>query len=313
MIETNSECNLSCLSCNRKRLVEQGQRTFKSIKLDEWEVMLDKFKECPLEIIKIEGLSEPMLHPQFNELLKKMREYFPKAYFIIATNLQYDFLKSPFLASLDYVDMVYLSIDGTGELYEALRPPAKWSKALEWLDQASLNISEAEREKKLHINFTVTKANISALPEVYKLKNKYHLASVRINLAQDWNGDQQNQYQFDKTFLDQLKPFVRDVKGVAGWSFKDCFWAYEGMVVDVFGNVRQCVINTSQEPLTNIHQENYKEYFNESPYYKNLRNSLANDLPGTACKHCDYKFLASKLEYLFEGTSIQNLPRKFKR
>ncbi len=313
MIETNSACNLSCLSCNRSRLVEQGQRALKNLTPKEWNSMLLKFKDCPLEMIKVEGLSEPMLHPQFDQLLKMVRDYFPKAYLIIATNLQYDFTLSPFKSSLPFADMVYLSLDGTGDLYEQLRPPAKWASAVQWLEDASRILTPEERSKKLHINFTVTEKNLSNLPQIYELKNKYGLASVRINLAQDWNGDQRNQHDFGESFLDGLKPYLKDLKGVAGWSFKDCFWPYEGMVVDVFGNIRQCVINTSQVPLANIFEVNLPEFYNQSLVYQKLRKSLENDLPGEACLNCDYKYLASKLQYLFGEAYKQNLPRKFKR
>ncbi len=313
MIETNSTCNLACLSCNRSRLEEKGWRSAKNVSVQEWRKMLEVFKDCPLEMIKVEGLSEPMLHPEFDKLLQILREYFPKAFVIIATNLQYQFEKSPFLKSLAYVDMVYLSLDGIGDFYEKLRPPAQWSKAQKWLEAAKVYIPQTEREKKLHINFTVTEENVSQFEEIYKLKDEYHLASVRINLAQDWNGDRENSYHFGKSFLRQLEKYKTDVKGVAGWQYSDCFWPFEGLVVDVFGDVRQCVINTSQAPIGNIFKNDIVKLYNESQHYIDLRAKLGCNKVGKDCIHCDYHFLASTLETFFGGVYMQNAPRKFKK
>lgn len=313
MIETNSACNLACLSCNRSRLENEGRRKTKNVSAQEWHKMLEVFKDCPLEMIKVEGLSEPMLHPEFDQLLKILRDYFPKSFVIIATNLQYQFATSPFLKSLPYVDMVYLSLDGVGDLYEKIRPPAKWATAKKWLEEAKVYIPESERRKKLHINFTATEQNVCQLDEIYKLKDEYHLASVRINLAQDWNGDRANSHHFGNKFLEQLERYKQDVKGVAGWQYQDCFWPYEGMVVDVFGDVRQCVINTSQNPLGNIFKDDIVKLYNESPHYLDLRNKLSCNRAGKDCTNCDYRFLASTLETFFGGAYVQNTPRKFKR
>lgn len=313
MIETNSACNLACLSCNRTRLVEKGWRNEKKVTIEQWRRMLDVFKDCPLEIIKVEGLSEPMLHPEFDELLKIVREYFPKAFVIIATNLQYNFLTSPFLKALPFVDMVYLSIDATGDLYEKLRFPGKWSVVKNWLDVMKQEVSIEDCQKKLHINFTVTEQNIGQLPAIYQLRNNYHLASVRINLAQDWNGDRANAHVFSPSFLSELKKYKADIKGVAGWNYRDCFWAYEGIIVDVFGDVRQCVINTSQQPLGNIFSDEISKVYNEGVHYKELRKKLSCNQPGEGCENCDYKFLAPKLESLLGGAYFQNSPRKFRR
>jgi len=313
MIETNSSCNLACLSCNRSLLAKKGWRSFKNLSSDEWLKTLSLFKDCPLEIIKVEGLSEPMLHPQFDSLMKLLRELFPKAFVIIATNLQYSFEQSPFLKTLPYVDMVYLSIDGIEDTYELLRPPAKWSVAKDWLESSLKKIDLCDRKNKLHLNFTATKNNVDQLPRIYELKENYQLSSVRINLAQNWNGHEINQNTFDDDFIKKLLPYKKDVKGVAGWSFKDCFWPYEGMVVDVFGNVRQCVINTSQTPLGNIWQDDVAEVFNKNINYLDTRKKLSSDSPGIGCENCDYKFLAKDLESLLGGKFIQNFPRKFKR
>lgn len=252
MIETNSSCNLKCTSCNRERLVREGYREPKNVSLEEFREMLDVFKSCRINTIKLEGLSEPFLHPQFDVMAKELRSYFPKAFVIIATNCQYHVEKTCFFKTLPYVDMVYLSVDGIGETFEKLRKGASFSRLLSTFESLKQNVSQEVRSKKLFINFTLTNENFHQLPEVYTLNETYGFAGVRINLAQNWNEDEKNHHQFSPECLETLKKYKQDLKGVPGWEYKECFWPYEGIVVDVFGNFRQCIINTSQKPLGNF-------------------------------------------------------------
>jgi MoaA/NifB/PqqE/SkfB family radical SAM enzyme len=98
---------------------------------------------------------------------------------IIATNLQYEIAKSCFLQTLPNVDMVYLSIDGIESVYETLRRGASWNRLVRSLDWISKNVKSSDR-KKLHINFTACKDNISQLNEIYRLCKHFDLAGVRI-------------------------------------------------------------------------------------------------------------------------------------
>lgn len=309
VIETNSSCNLSCLSCNRERLKNEGQRDFKNISLAEFSRMLEVFKDCPLSTIKLQGLSEPMLHPRFAHLASHLRLSFPQAQIIIATNGQYDFAHSPFKDTIDWVDQVYLSLDGVGETLGQLRPGATFSRMLATLE--GIFELSAEQRAKIFFNVTVTDSNVFELPQIYDLQKKYGLQGVRLNLAQNWNEDEANPCSFSAELIAFLRSYRADIKGVAGWEYKNCFWPHEGMVVDVFGNVRQCIINTSQKPLTHIFAEDFRHFFNEGAYYQEVRQELAANRGPKSCTHCDYRFLSPLLSEILGGTMVQNKPRPF--
>lgn len=309
MIEANSACNLACQFCNRPRLESQGLRKQKIVTPDEFEQLLKVFLQCPIDTIKFEGLSEPMLHPQFDRLCEQLRNCFPKAFIIVATNLQYRLERTPFLRMLPHVDMVYLSLDGVGETYERLRTGAKWHVAERTLSDIAQLVSAKERSQKLHINSTVTCDNVDQLQALYGLRDSFGLASVRINLAQNWNEDELNALVVDEQMLNHLRQYKQDVKGVGGWEFKECFWPFHGIVVDVFGDVRQCVINTSMTPLGNVFRDDIREVYNRGRQYEITRRMLQSNVPGPHCKTCDYAFLSPILEKLFEGKHIVNQPR----
>ena len=309
MIEPNSTCNLHCITCNRDRLVELGYRQKKLLTEQEFDFYLSQFQGCPIDTIKFEGLSEPMMHPKFDRLLERLRKAFPKAFVIIATNLQYKVDKTPLIPSIQLSDMVYLSIDGGPTNYERQRVGAKWDKLINSLDQLKQLTSTETRKTKLHINFTLTPENHMDLPQMYQLKDQYDLSSVRINLAQNWNEDQDNKHQFTDELLETLKPYKADIKGIPNWNYKDCFWPKNGVVVDVYGNVRQCIINTSQKPLGNLNQTPVKQILNQSKHLSEVRHCLDRNTAHASCLTCDYKFLSSKLQKIFGDEAANIKPR----
>ena len=311
MIETNSSCNLKCKYCNREDLVRVGVRPLKNLTEEEFRKMLDVFKDCNIDTVKLEGISEPMLHSRFDIMAKILKEYFPEAFVIIATNLQYKVERTPFLRTLDYVDMVYLSIDGTKRIYEEARPGAKYEKLLNSLDDIKRLVPKNVRNQKLHINFVLTGENYNDLPEVYKLRDKYDLSSVRINFAQNWNEGEIGSHSYSNEVIEMARRYKKDVKGVADWNYNRCFWPFAGISVDVFGDVRLCIINTSQVPLCNILKNDVEKYFNESDYYNNIRKSLQHNSATDSCSNCDYKALTEVLGKVFSENLGQNDSRKF--
>ncbi len=300
VLEANSHCNLSCPSCNRAELESQGLRQPKHLQAAELIQILDTFKNCKVDTVKFQWLSEPMLHPNYDELCRLIRERFPKAFVIIATNLQYDPLKTPFFKTLPLVDMVYLSIDGVGAIYEQARKGATYHKLLLSLKSIQENVSAEVRAQKLFVNFIATDHNSCQLPDIYNLKDRYGLAGVRINLAQNWSVNSSRDGQFSSGTVDVLKNYAQDIKGVGGWEYRDCFWPYNGVTIDVFGDVRMCVIKTDTKPVANIFRDDFQKVYNESLVYLNARSALENNVAPEGCESCSYKSLSPVLEQIFE-------------
>ena len=91
---------------------------------------------------------------------------------------------------------MYLSIDGYKESYEKFRPPSKWSKLINFLDQ----LKEVNRHGcKITCNYVVNKENINDISKIDKLCDSYELDELRLNIAQDWSEEKASQIQ--KQFL----------------------------------------------------------------------------------------------------------------
>lgn len=295
MIEANSSCNLRCVGCTREFLEEQGMRERKNITEEEFESILEQVKDCPLRVIKFEGLSEPMLHPKFDQLSRKLRAYFPLAEIIVFSNLQYDAVKTPLLQTLPHISFLHLSVDGVGSTYEKMRPPARYDRLLESLLYLKKNVPAEVRRNKVYFNFTAFEENFKELPDVYALCADFDCAGVRINVAQNWNEELQS--KLPSTEMQEfLKGYRKDLRGVGGWQYKDCFWPFRGVAIDVFGNVRQCVLNTTQEPLGNLFQRSLQEIFEQSPLLQKARSQLRANQPGPGCNTCDYHLLSDTIQ-----------------
>jgi radical SAM protein with 4Fe4S-binding SPASM domain len=309
ILEVNSECNLECIFCNRPRLVKEGRRAKATMSLENFEFILHKFKDNDIETVKIEGISEPMLNANFDKYCKLMREYFPNVKIIVFTNAQYNALKVPLFKTLEFIDELYLSIDGVRETYEKIRKGASWNRFLKTCDDITQNVPIETRKEKIKFNYTMSIDNYSELDEVYSLQKKYSFKGVSINLVQDWNEDSKNKRTYSEELIKKFKTYEKDIKGVGGWNYSDCYWPYEGCVIDVYGNITQCIINTTMKPIGNIFREDIKELYNKNAVLTNARKGLRSNCPPTQCASCDYKLQTNTIEKII---GRKNKPRKFK-
>ncbi len=301
MVETNSTCNLKCAFCSRTALDEAGLRPTKILTEDEFKAVLDPFKDCPIDAMKIQGLSEPFMHPHFDKMAAMARGYFPKAHIIVISNMMYKLEKTKMLQTLPYISELFFSIDGTGEVLEAARAGSSWKKALETLADVKRLFPDDFRKNKTFLNFTLTEHNYKELPKIYALQKEYDLAGVRFNLAQNWFEDEVNQHTYSDEITDFIWPYREDLKGVGGWEYKDCFWPFEGAIIDCYGDVRQCLVNTTMKPIGNVFKEDIREIYNNSKVFIEAREMLSRNCPPDQCKTCDYAHLSGLLAKLQSG------------
>ena len=276
----------------RDNLKHMDVNTFKAI--------LEKLSSQPVREAKLMGLGEPFFHPQYAEICEQFKNVFPKSFLISATNCQYRFT-SKVADALEYIDLLYLSIDGYQESYELSRPGSKWSTLIDYL--VALNqyyIDNNSRKRgRVEINFVATEENYHSIPQVYELLEKFPVVTdFRINLAQWWGEDKNLGAPRDQAFFDMLFAYRRHIKGKKDWDFKDCWWPFEGLYMTVDGSVKICCLNTSTESVGNLIDDDLNT-INSSPKLLDLQKALsrnAQDHPH--CKNCSYKTLSEPLAKL---------------
>ena len=296
-IETTNFCNLQCSFCNRDEVIGALQH----MPLSKYRLMLDKLKHHPIKEAKLMGMGEPMLHPKFDEVCKIFKEYFPDAFLIVATNCQYNIdtnrpLGKRFQNALQYIDLLYFSIDGYDKSYERDRSPAKWSRLLSFLG----NFKEVDRKGcRVTCNYVVNPQNVCDIQRVSdEIVDGYGLEELRLNIAQDWSEDKSLSGGYTSDQIEYLrKNWKNNIKGKEVWDFPDCFWVKEGVYTTVEGNVKMCCLNTGAKPFGNLFESTIEE-IRENKDYKAVQQGCKTSNPTSHCVNCSYKELAPLLSQI---------------
>ena len=286
-LETTTYCNLDCSFCNRRDVVKHAQH----MSLENWVVVQEKIKDFPIREAKLMGLGEPFLHPQFSDICRIFKEYHPNANIIVATNAQYT-PNENFFESLQYIGKLYVSIDGTHEIYELERAPSKWSKLLSFLDNLEKNI-ERIKGCDLVVNYVVTEKTYDKIEDLKKeIMDRYKFFSkLRLNIAQWWSEGETVAITFDSKIIKEVSRNKDLVQGKSPWDFSDCFWPSHGFYMNVNGDVKICCLNTNTTPIGNVFKDNIDDILNSKKRVA-IQNANAKNQPLDHCKACDYKSLS---------------------
>ena len=163
--------------------------------------------------------------------------------------------------------MMYFSIDGYKESYERDRSPAKWSKLIKFLN----DFKDVKRYNcDVSINYVVNSKNVFDIEKIKKLADENNLTELRLNLSQNWNEDEQINIDYTNHEKNHIKKYKENLKGIAPWTWSDCWWPDRGLYVDVFGNVKVCIINTGSESFGNLFYDDIEEIKNNKKTFRNF-------------------------------------------
>ncbi len=120
-IETANTCNMNCPMCYRDRLKEVGQMDF--------DLFCKAIDECQAEgvfSVRLSWRGEPLTHPRIKEMIAYAAKRIKNVSFL--TNAFY--IEDDIIDCLikNQVSYVAVSFDGIGEVYEAVRRPAKYEE-----------------------------------------------------------------------------------------------------------------------------------------------------------------------------------------
>ena len=296
-LETTNYCNLQCSFCNREEVIGALQH----MPIEKFRKLLENIKHHPIEEAKLMGMGEPFLHPQFDQICKIFKEYFPNAFLVVASNCQYPIrpgskMRSKFENSMKYIDLLYFSIDGYKESYERDRSPAKWDKLIKFLDE----FQHIDRKTcKVTCNYVINPNNVKDIEIIQEeIVDKYNLEELRLNIAQEWSEDKTLPGGYTIDQVNYLKDnWKKDIKGKSEWDFPDCFWVKEGLYTTVEGHVKMCCLNTGAEPFGNLFKNSIEE-IRASESFQNVKDGCSTNKPTSHCKNCSYKELAPMLKII---------------
>jgi hypothetical protein len=130
-------CQLRCVGCPNSTLEPKIQR----ISVDDFAQCLGNIDVERIHTLRLFNYGEPLLHKQLASIVAEIPKQRWKASCVeISTNAQWvDWHELEEAIKQEVLTRLVVSCDGDGspEQYEALRPPSKWEKLIEFLDRAA--------------------------------------------------------------------------------------------------------------------------------------------------------------------------------
>ena len=131
-----SGCQLKCVGCPNSTL----DRRVHAISLDDYKKCLANIDVDMVRLFRLFSFGEAFLHPDLPSIVDiSSNQKWKVGTLEISTNAQIvdkDVLKDIFKTGVLSNLVVSCDGDGTPENYEELRPPAKWERLVEFLDEA---------------------------------------------------------------------------------------------------------------------------------------------------------------------------------
>lgn len=177
MLELSARCNLKCVMCARQ--FQYGQD------MDQGFMPLDKAKKIVdstypyLTSIGLTGLGETLMYPHFVELCKYIKSRKPNLIITFSTNAHFKGYLEIIKEAIPYVDNIQISIDGTGKVYETIRPNTDF----EYIRSNVVETGKLCREHnvELKLNFVIMPENFRNMKEVVDFTSEVGARSVEFN------------------------------------------------------------------------------------------------------------------------------------
>lgn len=182
-------CNLRCEMCPFWRRKDE-----KLLSLEEEILMLKSLERAGVLFMGFEG-GEPLLRKDLEQILE---ESYIRFHTSLVTNGW--LLKERVRSLSEYLDHLFVSIDGIGEVHDKMRGiPGSFERAVE-------GIREAKRYLPVSISFTITKKNIDQVRDVVELSRKL---GVGISVQVEYDYSTAEKLSPDKSQLyDALKMLI---------------------------------------------------------------------------------------------------------
>lgn len=182
----NSSCNFDCIYCNMKKFGEDMQKE------RVLEIIEKMHRHCAF--LFLSG-GEPLLHPDFEEIVRSIKKY-DGLFLTIITNGSLICQK---IETLKEVDHIEVSLDGPPEAQNVTRKKNSHDAIIEGIKLLR------EKGKKTSINVVLTKYNINKLDYLFDLAERYgisHITPLPPN----------NATLMDKKKLNDILPSKREMK-----------------------------------------------------------------------------------------------------
>jgi MoaA/NifB/PqqE/SkfB family radical SAM enzyme len=317
-IEPVGQCNLRCRMCPiqfREDGPPHGPPAF--MDFNDFTRLVDQFPQ--LEQLQLQGLGEPMMHPQFFEMV----EYATVRGITVSTNTNLTFLneKRADRCVTSGLSELHASLDGaTAETYENIRVRAKFDRVLtnlRGLIVAKRRLGSAT--PRVRMVAVAMRMNLHELPAIVRLAHDVGIDSVFVqHLCHDFGEESlPTKYRPMRQFVDEqtllaeeaarVERFFAEARTVAAELNVDlrlpliepvihpqgtpgrqrCDWPWRGAYVSYDGRAMPCCMVATPDRVNfgNMAECGAGAVWNGADYHA-FRDRLSSDSPPDVCRSC---------------------------
>lgn len=297
MLELGNRCNMHCIICPREYVYGK--------QMDQGFMPLDKAKKIVDEVypyldsIGLTGLGETFLYPYLEEIVKYIKQKRPSIQITVSTNANFVGFTEKIIPLLPYLDSVQFSVDGIGEVYEAIRPKADFGMISDNIKK----VVAAAKHTEFMINTVITKENFLNLKDVLEFANGIGIRYVnfnRINLA---SIPEQRELYTDfftsdayNNVVNELNSLKKKYKGLtfSGYrtegtpSFKECTFPWKAHYITWDGYLVPCCAKPFPKEMHfgNVFEQGVMNVLNGQPVQA-FRRLWQQNTPPKFCQYCN--------------------------
>lgn len=247
MLELGNRCNLHCITCPREyvfgKAMDQGFMPLENVCkiVDEIYPYLDS--------IGLTGLGETFLHPQLAEIAKYIKSKRRNIIITVSTNAHFKGFLESVSRAIPYIDNIQFSVDGTGGVYEKIRPGTDFNFIKENIRQTVA----MGRGVEFMINTVITPDNYTDVENIVRLASELGIKYVnfnRMNCASVPDKAESNKQFFTNTefkqCLEKLSRLKKEFPGVtytedfSSKGFRDCTFPWHHQYITWDGYLVPC-------------------------------------------------------------------------
>lgn len=300
-LEHTVSCNLNCITCSRDQVI--GNYKKMNLSLEEIDKILSFFPE--LKAIKLQGLGEPLLHPQIEQIMQRFKE--KNLYLLMISNGTL-FLSERFRhLATDYVSDIAVSFDSIdSDNFNYLRKGADMDKVIEGIKLLVKDRDERKSKMSIGINFVISHMNYRELPGLYNLVLNLGVDYVTLTDVENWMIPGEEGFKESALFAAESRKYAAKVKkeirklqlkfllkgilvGYKGDNRRlgNCHWPFRSTFVTVEGFVNPCCIRMHKEhAFGNIFEKDFEEIWNSKEYQEFRKSHITKDRLNMMCGNC---------------------------
>jgi len=260
-IESSSQCNIKCDHCFRQYM---DMKEDENMPMDMYKKIVDECAENNLFTLKFSMRGEPTVNPLIGDMVLYAKEKGIKEVWVNTHggNLTEEMMEKFVRAKLD---ILMVSFDGLGEMYESIRTPIKYDKALAKLKMI-MEVRKKMKSKRPQVKVQSLWSAIKANPDEYLEIMGNIVDKVAYNID----------YDYTKVH------FVPDPDFV-------CYRLWQQISITSQGDFLKCPSDfEKEEVLANINDTSIKEVWNTLQREERQKHLAMRRLESEVCEKCHH-------------------------